>query len=116
MISFVSHDESDPVVFVMSPWCLHCHKMKPRVAKIAEVVHSKSKIEFFYYEDPVNEHPDGFPDFRAYPTIAIWSAGQKEKHPNEHTGMMTSDEIAEFVHKHVVNKFDLPTVLKEIHL
>jgi thiol-disulfide isomerase/thioredoxin len=63
------------LLMVTSPWCPHCSELRP-ILKATSRLLDPSVVEFFWINGIGNDMPTVIPDYRGYPAMWMWPAGE----------------------------------------
>lgn len=103
----VQDSSKDVLVEFYAPWCGHCKKLAPVFDELGSLYSSVPSVIVAKIDATANDVPPKL-NIRGFPTIILFPADKKDT-PVEYQGSRTLDDLAQFIHTHASQKFELPT-------
>ena len=98
------------LLVLTASWCVHCRHFKPLLNVTAQfLANSYPNIDFFWIDGPKNDLPPVIPDFRGYPTLFMWPAGEKYQSPVSYEGGREFERLLTWIGSHSgLENFKIP--------
>jgi thiol-disulfide isomerase/thioredoxin len=107
------------LLMLLTPSCPHCRNFKPIVNATANLLGTE-KVEFYWMDANQNDMPPAIPEFKFFPTVFLWPAGENWTTPVTFDGEKTITGLVEFIKANcgipdfVVPEYDKQELMKGV--
>jgi thiol-disulfide isomerase/thioredoxin len=93
-------------------WCGHCREFKPQIQLLAELL-AEQPIQFFWINEPENDHPKTVPPDMSYPALFMWPVGENYMRPLQFEQTRSVRNVLEWIHANGGVRFAIPEITDE---